>query len=38
MYIDRPSVSDLFVFLVGYECSRSELGIEPALEEDDFYG
>ncbi|MFK0735266.1 MAG: hypothetical protein ACFKPT_11140 [Gloeotrichia echinulata GP01] len=38
MYLGRPSVSDLFMFLVGYECSRSELGIEPTVEEDDFYG
>jgi hypothetical protein len=38
MYLGRPSVSDLFMFLVGYECSRSELGIESTPEEDDFYG
>ncbi|WP_414579531.1 hypothetical protein [Anabaena sp. CCY 9402-a] len=38
MYIGRPSVSDLFMFLVGYECSRSELGIENTQEEEDFYG
>jgi hypothetical protein len=38
MYIGRPSVSDLFMFLVGYECSRSELGIENTEEEEDFYG
>jgi hypothetical protein len=38
MYIGRPSVSDLFMFLVGYECSRSEFGIENTKEEDDFYG
>ena len=38
MYIGRPSVSDLFMFLVGYECSRSELGIELTEEDDDFYG
>lgn len=38
MYIGRPSVSDLFMFLVGYECARSELGIEPTESEDDFYG
>ncbi|MBX9253797.1 hypothetical protein H1Q63_07510 [Desmonostoc muscorum CCALA 125] len=38
MYIGRPSVSDLFMFLVGYECSRSELGIENTKEEEDFYG
>ena len=38
MYIGRPSVSDLFMFLVGYECSRSELEIENTDEEEDFYG
>lgn len=38
MYIGRPSVSDLFMFLVGYECSRSELGIENTEYEEDFYG
>lgn len=38
MYIGRFSVSDLFMFLVGYEFARSELGIEPTKEEDDFYG
>jgi hypothetical protein len=38
MYIGRPSVSDLFMFLVGYQCSRSELGIENTEEEEDFYG
>jgi len=38
MYIGRPSVSDLFMFLVGYECSRSELGIENTEDEEDFYG
>jgi len=38
MYIGRPSVRDLFMFLVGYECARGELGIEPTQEDDDFYG
>ncbi|MGH1396267.1 MAG: hypothetical protein ACRAVC_19875 [Trichormus sp.] len=38
MYIGRPSVNDLFMFLVGYEYSRSELGIENTQEEEDFYG
>lgn len=38
MYIGRPSVSDLFMFLVGYECARSELGIELTEEEEDFFG
>lgn len=38
MYIGRPSVSDLFMFLVGYECRSSELGIDNTEEDDDFYG
>ncbi|MFM2064843.1 MAG: hypothetical protein RLZZ507_4514 [Cyanobacteriota bacterium] len=38
MYIGRPSVSDLFMFLVGYEYARSELGSELSAEDDDFYG
>lgn len=38
MYIGRPSVSDLFMFLVGYEYGRGESGVEPTEEEDDFYG
>lgn len=38
MYIGRQSVSDLFMFLVGYECRNSELGIDDTEEEDDFYG
>jgi len=38
MYIGRPSVSDLSMFLVGYECSRSELRMENTEEEEDFYG
>ncbi|MEB3179316.1 MAG: hypothetical protein VKL59_09830 [Nostocaceae cyanobacterium] len=38
MYLGRPSVSDLFMFLVGYEFARSELGIETTEEDDDFYG
>jgi hypothetical protein len=27
MYLGKTSVSDLFMFLVGYECARSELSI-----------
>ncbi|MFB2839553.1 hypothetical protein [Floridanema evergladense] len=38
MYIGRPSVSDLFMFLVGYEYGHGESGVEPTEEEDDFYG
>ena len=28
MYIGRPSVSDLFMFIVGYEFARGEMDIE----------
>lgn len=38
MYIGRPSVSDLFMFLVGYECRSSELEIDNTEDSDDFYG
>jgi hypothetical protein len=37
LYIGRPSVSDLFMFLVGYKTARRELGIEPTQEEVKFY-
>ena len=36
MYIGRASVSDLFMFLVGYKTARRELGIEFSEEEKDF--
>lgn len=38
MYLGQPSVSNLFMFLVGYECARNEWGIELTEDEDDFYG
>lgn len=38
MYIGRPSVSDLFMFLVGYKTARRELEIELTEEEEDFLG
>lgn len=38
MYIGRPSVTDLFMFLVVYECDRSELGIELTEEAEKFFG
>jgi hypothetical protein len=38
MYIGRPSVSDLFMFLVGYKTARRELKIELTEEEEDFLG
>jgi hypothetical protein len=37
MYIGKPSVSDLFMFLVGYKTARRELGIQSTEEEIDFY-
>ena len=37
MYIGRPSVSDLFMFIVGYEFARSEMDIELTEEEAKFY-
>lgn len=38
MYMGRASVSDLFMFIVGYRTAREELGIEPTETELDFYG
>jgi hypothetical protein len=37
MYLGRPSVSDLFMFLTGYECARSEQGIELTDAEEAFW-
>lgn len=37
MYIGRPSISDLFMFLVGYKTARRELGIEPNEQELKFF-
>jgi hypothetical protein len=37
MYIGRASVSDLFMFLVGYKTALRELKIESTQEEMDFY-
>ncbi len=36
LYIGRASVSDLFMFLVGYKTARRELGIGLTEEETDF--
>jgi hypothetical protein len=36
MYIGSASVSDLFMFLVGYKTARRELGVELSEEEKDF--
>jgi hypothetical protein len=37
MYIGHASVSDLFMFLVGYKTALRELKIEPTEDEIDFY-
>ena len=37
LYIGRPSVSDLFMFLIGYEFTRIELGQAFSEAEDHFY-
>lgn len=37
LYLGKPSVSDLFMFLAGYKTARRELGIEPDEEEQRFY-
>jgi hypothetical protein len=37
MYLGRPSVSDLFMFLAGYELARSEQGIELTDVEEAFW-
>lgn len=37
MYIGRASVSELFMFLVGYKTARRELGIELTEAEVDFW-
>ena len=37
MYLGRQSVSDLFMFLAGYEFARSQINEELTQEEEDFY-
>jgi hypothetical protein len=37
LYLGRPSVSDLFMFLNGYEFARSQLDIELTPTEEQFY-
>ena len=37
MYIGHPSVSDLFMFIVGYEFARSEMDIELTEAETKFH-
>lgn len=38
MYIGRASISDLFMFIIGYRTAREELVIEPTETELEFYG
>ena len=37
MYLGRQSVSDLFMFIAGYEFARSQINEELTQEEEDFY-
>ncbi len=37
MYLGKAAVSDLFMFLVGYEFARSEMGLELTAQEQRFY-
>jgi len=37
MYLGHQSVSDLFMFLSGYEFARSQVNVELTQEEEDFY-
>lgn len=37
MYLGRPSVSDLFIFLAGYKTARRELKVELTDQEVSFY-
>jgi hypothetical protein len=37
LYLGRPSVSDLLMFLNGYEFARTQLGIELTSSEERFY-
>lgn len=37
LYLGRPSVHDLFVFLNGYEVARGDLGVELTEAEEIFY-
>ena len=34
MYLGRQSVSDLFMFIAGYEFARSQVNVELTQEED----
>jgi len=37
MYLGRQSVSDLFMFIAGYEFARSQINEELTQAEEDFY-
>jgi hypothetical protein len=37
IYLGKPSVNALFMFLMGYQYARSELNIEPTEQEQKFY-
>ena len=37
MYLGKPSVYDLFMFLSGYKAAKLEMGIRPTDEELEFY-
>jgi hypothetical protein len=37
LYLGRPSVSDLLMFLNGYEFARGQLGVELTPAEERFY-
>jgi hypothetical protein len=38
MYLGKPSIDHLFMFLVGYKTARRELGQELTAQEEDFCG
>lgn len=37
LYIGRPSVGELFMFLAGYKAAKLEMGVKPTEEELRFY-
>lgn len=37
LYLGRPAVTDLFIFLNGYEFARSQFNIELTAQEEQFY-
>ena len=38
MYLGKPSVNHLFMFIEGYSLARQECGFEPTVSESEFYG